>query len=91
VTALAFHPSGRLVFTACADGRLRAWETITGKRRSVFRTQINVPLDLEPRSLECDSTGTALAVIFGNWVERWDLTRASFIRATDHIPLPVIP
>jgi serine/threonine protein kinase/WD40 repeat protein len=31
VTALAFSPDGRLVYTGCADGRVRQWEARSGK------------------------------------------------------------
>jgi WD40 repeat protein len=91
VTALAFHPSGRLVFTACTDGRLRAWDTSTGNRRSLFRNDAAIPADLVPQSLACDDGGSALAVVYGNRVERWDLNRAGVLRNEDRAPLPAAP
>jgi WD40 repeat protein len=36
VEAAAFHPDGRLCATGCGDGRVRLWETGTGKSRGRF-------------------------------------------------------
>jgi WD40 repeat protein len=91
VTAVAFHPAGRIVLTACADGRIRAWEAATGHPRGAFRTDARLPAGLIPRSMQVSDDGNTLAVVFGDRVERWDVTRAVSLRDEDRKPLPVLP
>ncbi|MGH7170950.1 MAG: hypothetical protein ACRELG_11785 [Gemmataceae bacterium] len=59
---LAFSPDGQLL-AVCEDGRVRVWETFTGKEVHQFRGQQGIPVIFSPdgtRLLTSSADGTAL-------------------------------